>query len=123
MKTILLIGAVIGLIFGLGFILIPSTALSLYGIDLSQNIVGQFLCRYLGSALLGVSVTWFMFRGAKSQGEMTRGVVVGALVLAVTGLIVAIWDGIAGVASAVVWINTVIYAFLTIGFGYFYFRR
>jgi len=123
LKLFLLIAAILAAIFGLGFLLAPVLSLGMYGVDLSQNISGQFLGRYMGSAFLGLAVTWFMARGTKTFEELSRAGLLGGLVVGVTGLIVAIWDGIAGPANNFIWINTVIYLFLAVGFGYFYFKK
>jgi len=122
-KLFILIAGILGVIWGVGFLLVPVFALQAYGIDLSQDITGQFLCRYLGSAFLALSVTWLMARSAKTEDALNKAGLLGGLVLGVTGLIVAIWDGVAGVANNFIWINSVIYLFLAIGFGYFYFKK
>jgi hypothetical protein len=108
-------------VYGLGFILIPNQFLSLYGVELNEP--GIFVARYFGSALLGVAVTWFTARKAKSIEAMTKGGLLGGLVLGATGLIVALWDALAGPANSFIWINPVLYAFIAIGFGYFYFKK
>lgn len=123
LNLFILIAAILGFIFGLGFLLMPVQSIAPYGVDLSQNITGQFLSRYLGSAFVALAVTWVMARGAKSEDALKKAGLLGGLVLGVTGLIVAIWDSIAGVGNSLTWINAVIYAFLTIGFVYFYFKK
>ena len=123
LNLFILIAAILGFIFGLGFLLMPVQSIAPYGVDLSQNITGQFLSRYLGSALVALAVTWVMARGAKSEDALKKAGLLGGLVLGVTGLIVAIWDSLAGAGNSLTWINAVIYAFLTIGFAYFYFKK
>lgn len=120
-STFVLIASIIGFIFGLGFLISPNGALSLYGVKM--DLVGVFIGRYFGSALLGVAVTWFIASRTDTIEGLLRAGLFGGFVLGVTGLIVAIWDGIAGTANSLVWINTAIYAFLSIGFGYFYFKK
>ena len=99
----------------------PNGTLSLYGVKL--DLVGEFIGRYLGSALLGVAVTYFMASRTDTTEGLLKAGLFGGFVLSVTGLIVAIWDGIAVPANGLVWINTAVYAFLSIGFGYFYFKK
>lgn len=123
LNLFILIAAILGFIFGLGFLLMPVQAIAPYGVDLSQNVTGQFLGRYLGSALLALGVTWLMARGAKTEAAFRKAGLMGGLVLGVTGMVVAIWDSLAGEGNSVVWVNAVIYAFLAIGFGYFYFKK
>ena len=118
--TFMAIAAVIAFVFGLAFILVPGQTMSAYGVTL--DAAGQFVARYLGSAFLGVAVlTWF---GRKAtQGDALRAIVLGAFVLSVTGLVVAVLDGIYGSGNALVWSTVAIYLFLTVGFGYFQFAK
>lgn len=116
-----LIAAVICLVFGLGMVAIPFQVVSLYGTQL--DVSGQFMARYFGSALLGLAVMFYMARTAKSQESFVKGGLLGAMVFGVTGLIVSIWDSFAGTHTQLVWLNIVVYAFFTIGFGYFYFKH
>ena len=97
-STFILIASIIGFIFGVGFIISPNASLSLYGV--SMDPVGVFIGRYFGSALLGVAFTWFLARNAKTAEEFGKAGLFGGFVLGVTGLVVAVWDGIAGTANA-----------------------
>ena len=120
LSTFMAIAAVLALVFGLAFILVPTQTMSLYGITLEAG--GQWLGRYLGSAFLGIAVLTWRARKA-AQGDALRAVILGDLVVAVTGLIVAVLNKISGSGNALVWSTVVIYVFLTGGFGYFYFAK
>ena len=120
-STYVLIAAIIIAVFGLGFLISPNTVLSIYGSKLDTT--GEFVARYFGSALIGLAVTWFMARGAKTIEDTHRGGYLGGLVLGVTGLLVAIWDVFAGTHNSFVWANVAIYAFFAIGFAYCYFKK
>lgn len=120
-STYVFIASIIAFIFGLGFLISPNGSLSLYGVKM--DAVGVFIGRYFGSALLGVAVTWFLASRTDTAEGLLKAGLLGGFVLGVTGLVVAVWDGIAGNANSLVWINTLIYAFLSIGFGYFYFKK
>jgi len=117
-NTFLAITAVLAVLYGLGFFLIPAQTLGLYGITLDIN--GLFVARYLGSAFLGVAVLTWMARSLSSK-EAFRPIILGDFVISLTGLIVAVWDAFAGSGNALSWATVVIYLFLTLGFGYFQF--
>lgn len=117
-STFMAIAALLAVVFGLGFILVPAQLMSIYGITLAT--AGQWVGRYLGSAFLGIGVLTWLARNAE-PGEGLRAVVLGDLVLSVLGLVVAILDAISGLGNALVWSTVVIYLFLTVGFGYFQF--
>ena len=110
-------------IVGLGLFLIPVPILALYGVDLSQNIPGQFLARFCGSAFLGFAVQWWMGRNPKSELKWRNACLFGGFVTCLLGLIVSVWGGFVGLANFLIWINVIIYIFLTVSFGYFYFLK
>jgi hypothetical protein len=117
-NTFLAIAAILAALYGLGFLLIPAQTVGFYGITLDIN--GQFVGRYLGSAFLGVAVLTWLARSLTSQ-EALRPIILGDLVISVTGLVVAVWDVFAGDGNALSWATVVIYLFLTVGFAYFQF--
>ena len=118
--TFMAIAAVLALLFGLGFILVPAQLMSTYGVTLET--AGQWIGRYLGSAFIGIAVLTWLARNA-TQGEALRAVVLGDFVLSATGLVVAVLDSIYGSGNALVWSTVAIYLFLTVGFGYFQFVK
>lgn len=119
-SLLMIVTAVVALIFGLGFILVPAQSLSLYGVTL--NLSGLFVARYFGSALLGVAVLAWLARNAPAS-IARQAIVLGLFVLSVTGFVVALFDKFMGPANALVWINVVIYLLLALGFGYFAFIK
>jgi hypothetical protein len=121
MKTFMTIAVMIAVIFGVGFLIIPDWTIKLYGVTLNDS--GRFVARYLGSALLGMGMTWWDARYATSRSELVRGGLFGALIFSFTGLIVAVWDALAGPSNNFVWVNALIYAFLAVGFGIFFFKQ
>lgn len=118
--TFMAIAAVLALVFGLAFILAPAQLMSLYGVTLEAG--GQWVGRYLGSAFIGIAVLTWLSRNAP-QGEALRAVVLGLFILSITGLVVAVLDGLFGPGSGLVWSTVAIYLFLTLGFGYFQFIK
>ena len=123
LNLFLLLAAILALIFGLGFLLLPVLTLNLYGVDLGDNLHAQFLARYGGSAFLGWAVAWFLARSGKTFEDLKKAGILGGFVVGVTGLIVAIMNVAAGINNSLIWINPVIYLFLSIGFGYFLIKK
>jgi hypothetical protein len=117
-STFMTISALLALVFGLGFILVPAWTMSSYGIAL--DVPGQWMARYLGSAFIGIAVlTWLARNVERSEG--LSAVMLGAFVVSITGLVVAFLDALAGRGNGLHWLNVVIYLFLTVGWGYFQF--
>jgi hypothetical protein len=118
--TFMAIAAVIAFVFGFTFILVPVQTMAMYGVTL--DVSGQWIARFLGSAFIGIAVVSWFARNAAQNGAM-RAIVLGFFVLSITGLIVAVLDGIYGTGNALVWSTVVIYLFLALGFGYFQFTK
>jgi hypothetical protein len=121
MKLFTLIAVIVCFIFGVAMILVPYQTVSLYGTHL--DVSGQFMARYLGSALLGLAAILYLGRSAKTIESSVKGGLFGLFVFGITGLIVSIWDVFAGTHNALVWLNVVIYTFFSVGFGYYYLKR
>ena len=116
LKTLLVITSIVGLLFGLGFILAPAWTEASYGVNLDTG--GQLLARFMGSAYLGLAVIFWMARNTTNL-ETRRILVVGGFVTMVLGLIVSLYDRFMGIENALAWSTVVIFLLLSIGFGYF----
>ena len=117
----MIIAAVVAALFGLGFMLIPDSVMSIFGVQINDS--ERFICRYLGSALFGIAVTWWVLRAVKTLDEALIGVAFGAATLSLTGFVIGLWDAISGTGNGLVWIIPVIYILLSIGFVYAYLSR
>jgi hypothetical protein len=112
----LVIASVLGLVFGLAFLLAPAHLMSFYGVTL--DAAGQWIGRFLGAQLVGIaSVTW-LARNAPAGGALSA-VMIGNLVGAVIALALALLQGFSGIGNTLLWSTAIIYAFLAAGFGYF----
>ncbi len=120
-RTFMIIAAVVAALFGLGFMLIPDSVMSIFGVQINDS--ERFICRYLGSALFGIAVTWWVLRAVKTLDEALIGVAFGAATLSLTGFVIGLWDAISGTGNGLVWIIPVIYILLSIGFVYAYLSR
>lgn len=113
------IAAVVAILFGLAFLLMPVQTMTMYGVDL--DISGQFIARYLGSAFLGIGIVNWLARNSEDSKAL-RAVLLGFFIVSLTGLIVGVFDATTGVGNSLVWSTVVIYLLLAAGFGYFSFK-
>lgn len=119
-RRFMAIAAVLALVFGVLFLLIPAQLMSFWGFTLAEN--GLWVARYLGSAFIGIGLlTWVARRAA--HGNALRGAVLGDFVCSALGLVVAILQATMGSGNALVWLIVAIYVFLTVGFGYYQFVK
>jgi hypothetical protein len=94
--------------------------MAMYGVTL--DISGQAVARYLGSAFLGLGVLNLSARNAKPNDGGVRAIILGGVILSITGFIASLYDVFTGPGNNLVWSTVVIYFFLMLGYGYFQFR-
>jgi phosphoglycerol transferase MdoB-like AlkP superfamily enzyme len=115
------VAALVAFLFGLAFLLVPVQTMSMYGVTL--DISGQYIARYFGSALFGFAVITWYARNADSDSKGLRAILLGGFVLSVTGFIASIFDVLYGPGNNLMWSTVAIYFLLSIGFGYYYFKK
>ena len=119
LNTFLSIAGILALLFGLAFLFVPVQTMAMYGVTL--DISGQYVARYLGSAFLGLGVLNWSARNAKSNDGGVRAIIMGGVILSITGFIASLFDVFTGPGNNFVWSTVVIYFFLMLGYGYFQF--
>lgn len=120
LRTLLLIGGVLGLVFGLGFLLAPRQVLALYGVDPLPTVV--LLARFFGAALIQVGLILYLIRDV-GDPRTQRGVVLGSFLGSLAGLVVSLTAQFWGLVNALGWSSVAIYALLLLGYGSFIFGR
>jgi hypothetical protein len=114
-KTFFAIIAVLALVHGIGFVLVPEQVAAGYGMATSVSTV--LMARLFGAALLGLGlIFWFARDGSP---ESVRGVLIATLVGDAVGLIVVVMGTMAGTLNAMGWVAALIYLFGAAGSAYF----
>jgi uncharacterized membrane protein YfcA len=111
-KLYLTITAIVAVLYGLGFVLIPASLVPLYGAPTEPHVILN--AQFFGSALLALAViTWFAkdFR----DWDAVRGVLVGIVVTDVVGGLLSIWATTTGVLNAFGWSSVIVYVLLLVG--------
>lgn len=120
LSTLLLIGGVLALVFGLGFLLVPRPMLTLYGIPTDPSIV--MMSRFFGAALVQLGLVLYLIRDVGDL-RTQRGVVIGSFIGSVAGLVVALTGQFWGLVNQLGWSTVAIYGLLTLGYGSIMFGR
>lgn len=119
LSTMMVIKAVVCLVFGILFLLVPEPLMSFYGVTLGAG--GVFVARLYGAALFGnLLLTWFARNDDGS--EALRAAVLALFVYDAIGFIVALMAQLAGLMNGLGWAVVGLYLFLALGFGYFQFK-
>ena len=121
LKTLLIINAVVCLVFGLSFVLMPVQIISLYG---SEVVGGQFkyVAQLFGSSLLVFcGISWFA-RNSSESGARSA-IILGFFIGDTIGFLVSLISQLGGVVNALNWSTVAIYLLLALGFGYFQFKK
>jgi len=120
LKTLFTIYALVGIIFGLGFLLVPDQVISSFGEILGDS--GRWVTRYLGATYIGISVVVWSARNA-SKGEALKAMVLGFFVGNIICLIASVFDVMDAEGNALDWLTVVVFLFFSVGFGYFQFVK
>jgi uncharacterized membrane protein YfcA len=120
LRTLLLLGGVLGLVFGIGFLFFPQAALRLYGVAPDPAIV--LMSRFFGAALVQIGMVLYLIRDV-GDPRTQRGVVIGSFIGSLAGLVVALTGQFWGVVNSLGWSTVAIYGLLLIGYGSFIFGK
>lgn len=116
LNAFLLVSAIIALLFGLGFVLLPGVMFSIYGI--AASAASHLGFRLFGSVLIAIGVlTWFLKDSA--NWEAVRALLLSVAIGNLIGLLLVFFATINGTLGAMGWTAVLIYLLLLAGDGYF----
>ncbi len=111
-KLLLTIYAIIAVLFGLGFLLIPRALGAVYGMPPLPFAVLN--ARFFGSTLIALAVVNWFARDFRDW-DAIRGVLIADVVGDVFGGAVNLWGTFRGVLNGMAWTTTLIYVLLLVG--------
>jgi hypothetical protein len=111
-KLYLTVSAVIAILYGLSFELVPARVIDLFGGTPEPHLILNQ--RFFGAALLGLGATQWLAKDFRDRAAV-RGVLIGAVVGDVMLGLVNLWGTFRGLINALAWSSTLIIALLLIG--------
>ena len=120
-SSLMIIKAVIVFIYGISFVLIPTTIMSVYGMTLQQG--GAVMTQLFGAAFILLGIVLWSARNAPRSDVALRGIVLAVAVGDLIGFVIALLAQLNGAWNVLGWGNVALYLLLAIGFGYFYFVK
>ena len=120
LKTLMVINSVVTGIFGLAFVFMPERLLLMYGnpVDAPMLYLGQLF----GASLVAIAVLSWTARNA-ADSEARKAITFALFIGDCVGFIIALIGQLNGVVNALGWLTVVIYLLLSLGFGYFHFKK
>jgi hypothetical protein len=118
LRPFLWVAAIITIINGLSYVLVPQAVIPNYGIEPNAGAVLGF--RFLGGALLSFGLILWFQRKLQDWAPL-RGLLIGASVGNIAGVLVSLWATLTGVMNGGGWLFVVTYAVLLAGYLYFLF--
>jgi hypothetical protein len=114
-ETFFAIIAVLALVHGIGFVLVPEQVAASYGMATSVSTV--LMSRLFGAALVGLALIFWFARDGSS--DSMRGVFIATIIGNTVGLIIVVMGTTAGTLNSMGWVAALIYLFGAAGSGYF----
>jgi uncharacterized protein YjeT (DUF2065 family) len=112
--------AILTILVGLLFLILPEQSMSMYGTTLDYT--STFITRYFGLWMVGIGIIFWMMRKADSIKEAIKACLVGGILIALLGLAISIWNTFEALNSFV-WFNVALYAICLILLGYLYLKK
>lgn len=119
-KNMALVQAVVLLLFGVGFVLMPGDSLDFYDVSLSND--GNFITKLLGTAFITIGLIAWAIRDMEFS-DIRKNIGIGLIVGNGIGTILSlidIFDDNTN-ANALEWLNVFLYGIFTVGYAYFTF--
>ncbi len=109
--------AIVVLIFGIGYVLIPGTIASLFGMTLDP--AGTMMAQLFGAAFLFECVVLWLARNEPVGDTAVRAIVLAVVVSNAIGFIVTLLATLSGAMTVLGWLPVLLYLVFGLGFAYF----
>ena len=120
LKILFIINAIVAIVFGVAFVLIPAKVYSMYAIESGAGL--DYMGQLFGAALIGYGlIAWLVRKAADSDSR--RAIILAFFIASGIGFIIALIGQLNDVIGSLGWLTVAIYLLLAIGFGYFQFSK
>ena len=122
LRIVALVTGVIGILYGLGFLVVPAPILAVLGVQLP--VEGLLVARFFGAHLTALGVIDVLARESLDANENARNAIVsGNVISSALSALLALWGIVAGLTNALGWGNVVLTALIAVAWGYTGFAR
>jgi hypothetical protein len=120
LKVLFIITAIVAIVFGVVFVIIPAQLYSLYGIESGAGL--NYMGQLFGAALIAIGLISWQSRNA-ADSDARSAIILAFFIADGIGFVVSLIGQLSEVVGPLGWLTVVIYLLLTIGFGYFQFSK
>ena len=121
-KLMFIINALVVLVFGVGYLLVPTMVLKQFGTETTVPV--QMVARFFGSAMLALGLLLWFSKDISDE-NVQRNFGYALLASSVIGLILAVYGSASShaVIRTNAWLPIVLYALFGLGYGYLVFLK
>lgn len=120
LSVLFIITAIIAILFGVVFVIIPGPVYSVYGIE--SNMMLNYMGQLFGAALIAIGLISWRSRNA-ADSDARKAIIFSFFIANTIGFVVALIAQLNEVVNAVGWTTVAIYFLLALGFAIFQFSN
>ena len=113
--------AIVVLIFGIGFVLVPDLLAAVYG--MTFDAAAALMARLFGGAFILEAIVLWYARNTDRDDAACRGIILGVVVSNAIGFIVCLLATLAGTWNVLGWLSVALYLVFGAAFAYFLFAK
>ena len=120
LSVLFIITAIIAILFGVVFVIIPGPVYSVYGIE--SNMMLNYMGQLFGATLIAIGLISWRSRNA-ADSDARKAIIFSFFIANTIGFVVALIAQLNEVVNAVGWTTVAIYFLLALGFAIFQFSN
>jgi len=119
-KILFILNALVALVFGLGFLVVPTMALQQFGVD--EYASTKLVLQFFGTGLITIGLLAWFAKNVADAG-IQKGMGVAMLIGALAGLVMSVIGAATGAIRNLSWLPMVIYGIFVLGYGFMLFLK
>jgi hypothetical protein len=118
-STFLIMKSIVCIVFGIGFVVIPTLTGSIY--EITPDPDGLIMTRFFGAAFIGIGLILWLCKDA--DWSTLKGITLSLFIADIIGFIVALSGQLSGNFNSLGWMIVALWLFFALGLGYFRFLK
>jgi len=119
-KVLFVLNALIALVFGLAFLVVPTMALQQFEVD--EYASTKLVLQFFGTGLLAIGLLAWFAKNVSDAG-IQKGMGIAMLIGSLAGLVMSVVGAANGLIRNFSWLPMVIYAVFALGYGFLLFLK